>query len=80
MCSGVRDISRNPCGLGVVRVAPRLVLPKKMHHLGILTKPAMRVTIFIFLGGRLAHGKVDLTDGCANKPTHVLSALWKYLT
>lgn len=50
MRSGGGDISRNPFGLGVVRVAPRLVLPKKMHHLGVLTKPEMRVTIFIFQG------------------------------
>lgn len=50
MCSGVGDVSRNPFGLGVVRVAPRLVLPKKMHHLGVLTKPETRSVIFTFPG------------------------------
>lgn len=50
MRSGVGDVSRNPFGLGVVRVAPRLALPEKMHHLGVLTEPETRVTSFIFPG------------------------------
>lgn len=70
MCSGVRDISQNLIGLGVVCVAPRLVLPKKMHHLGVLTKPETRVTIFIFLGDVCLTAK--LIGPTVVKTTHML--------
>lgn len=80
MRSGVGDIPRNPFGLGVVRVAPRLVLPKKMHHLGVLTKPEMRATVVTSQGDVPLTAKWILADGCANKPTHPSSALWKYPT
>lgn len=78
MCGGVGDVSRNPLGLGVVRVAPRLVLPEKMHHFGVLTEPETRIKPFTLArmgggGGGSSSGRVIPADSCANK--HVLISL-----